>query len=158
VILHAQRPERCGQLAVLGFSIAIFAISACATRVPGASSVAQRGTDNATCEPLGVAYMRTTLYLGMRRPGGMVSEPEWQAFLKNEVTPRFPDGLTVLEADGQWRRADGSIGRERSKVLVILHDEKPATLASLSSLVVRYKEAFTQQSVLWETARVCAAF
>jgi hypothetical protein len=146
------------RLAVLAFSIVIFLISACATATPGASSVTQRSNDKAACGAVGTAYMRTTLYLGMTRPSGMVSEPEWQAFLKDEVTPRFPDGLTVLEGDGQWRRADGSIGRERAKVLVILHDEKPATLESLGSLVVRYKEAFTQESVLWETARVCAAF
>jgi len=110
------------------------------------------------CAPLGTAYTRTTLYFGLTRPTGMVSETEWQAFLRDDVTPRFPDGLTVLEADGQWRRSDGSIGRERSKVLVILHDEKPATRAALGTLVLRYKEAFAQESVLWESARVCAAF
>lgn len=101
---------------------------------------------------------RTTLYFGLARPAGMVSETEWQAFLSNEVTPRFPDGLTVWEADGQWRRPYGSIGRERAKVLLIVHDEKPATLAALGSLVATYKQKFTQESVLWENARVCAAF
>jgi hypothetical protein len=111
-----------------------------------------------TCGPLGTAYMRTTLYFGLARPSGMVSEAEWQTFLREDVTPRFPDGLTVLEGDGQWRRPDGSIGREHAKVLVILHDDKPSTQQALQTLVMRYKQVFAQQSVLWEMARVCAAF
>ena len=114
--------------------------------------------DAQTCGPLGTAYMRTTLYFGLARPSGIISEAEWQTFLREDVTPRFPEGLTVLEGSGQWRRPDGSIGREHAKVLVILHDDKPSTQAALQTLVVRYKEVFAQQSVLWEIARVCAAF
>ncbi|MGH7825351.1 MAG: DUF3574 domain-containing protein [Candidatus Binatia bacterium] len=102
--------------------------------------------------------MRTTLYFGLARPAGNVSEAEWQAFLREEVTPRFPEGLTVWEADGQWRRIDGSIGRERTKVLLIVHDTSPETLLALDSVVDRYKQVFRQQSVLWVTAPVCAAF
>jgi hypothetical protein len=102
--------------------------------------------------------MRTTMYFGLAHPTGVVSEAEWQTFLREDVTPRFPDGLTVLEGAGQWRRPDGSIGREHAKVLVILHDDKPSTREALQALVMRYKQVFAQQSVLWEIARVCAAF
>ena len=98
------------------------------------------------------------MYFGLTRPAGKISEAEWQTFLRDEVTPRFPEGLTVIEADGQYRRADGTIQREPSKVLVILHDDKPSTRKALEELVVSYKKAFKQESVLWETARVCAAF
>ena len=97
------------------------------------------------CAPLGTAYMRTTLYFGLARPTGMVSEAEWQTFLREDVTPRFPDGLTVLEGDGQWRRPDGTIGREHAKVLVILHDDKPSTHEALQALVMRYKQVFAQR-------------
>jgi len=71
---------------------------------------------------------------------------------------RFPDGLTVWEARGQWRRPDGRIGRERAKILLLVHEDTPAVRAALGELVTRYKRAFEQESVLWETARVCAAF
>jgi hypothetical protein len=121
-------------------------------------SVVATGNGEQACGAAGTAYMRTTLYFGLTHPTGMISEAEWQAFLRDEVTPRFPDGLTVVEADGQWRRPDGSIGRERTKVLLIVHDEKPKTRAALEAIVTRYKKTFTQESVLWETARVCAAF
>ena len=129
------------------------------TQPPRMDSAAGVVTDDAqSCAPLGTAYMRTTLYFGLTRPTGTVSEAEWQTFLQEEVTPRFPNGLTVLEGAGQWRRADGTIGREHSKVLVILHDDKPSTQEALQALVRRYKQVFAQQSVLWEIARVCAAF
>jgi hypothetical protein len=88
----------------------------------------------------------------------MVTEAQWRSFLRNEVTPRFPDGLTVWEANGQWRRADGRIGEERAKVLLLVHEETPAARAALSELVARYKKMYQQESVLWETATVCAMF
>jgi hypothetical protein len=74
------------------------------------------------------------------------------------VTPRFPQGLTVWEADGQWRRPDGRIGRERAKVLLLVHDDTPEVRVALGAIVTMYKRSFQQESVLWETARVCAAF
>jgi hypothetical protein len=144
---------------VLALALLGFTFTGCAATEPPrvGSMLATRDVDQA-CAPLGTAYTRTTLYFGLTRPTGTVSEAEWQAFLRNDVTPRFPDGLTVLEGDGQYRRTDGTIGRERSKVVVILHDEKPTTREALGTVVGRYKEAFAQESVLWESARVCAAF
>ena len=32
-----------------------------------------------------------------------VSEAQWARFLDREITPRFPDGLTVIDTRGQWR-------------------------------------------------------
>jgi hypothetical protein len=110
------------------------------------------------CGPLGAAYMRTTLYFGLTRKGGSVSEPQWQNFLRDEVTPRFPQGLTVWEANGQWRRDDGRISREKAKVLLLVHEDTVPVRAALGEIVTSYKRAYEQESVLWETARVCAAF
>ena len=116
------------------------------------------GNSDGTCGPLGTAHMRTTLYFGLTHRAGRVSGSQWQTFLREEVTPRFPDGLTVWQADGQWRKSDGRISRERAKVLLLVHEESAAVRASLVALVTGYKRSFQQESVLWETARVCAAF
>ena len=110
------------------------------------------------CGPLGSSYMRTTLYFGLNRKAGNISESQWKSFLRQEVTPRFPQGLTVWQAGGQWRRSDGAIVRERSKVLLLVHDEKAEVRSSVTAIIERYKQLFEQESVLWETARVCAAF
>jgi hypothetical protein len=37
---------------------------------------------------------------------GNVSDRNWDRFLADEVTPRFPDGLTVFDAKGQWRNPE----------------------------------------------------
>jgi hypothetical protein len=121
-------------------------------------ALAQSSPAQPDCAPSGTTYLRTTLYFGLSRPAGTIAEKEWLAFLREQVTPRFPEGLTVWEANGQWRRPDGSIGRERAKVLLLVHDGKAAARAALAEIVEGYKKAFQQESVLWETATVCAAF
>jgi hypothetical protein len=110
------------------------------------------------CGPLGTASTRTTLYFGLNRKGGNITGAQWKAFVRDEVTSRFPQGLTVWEAGGQWRRADGTIVQERSKVLLLVHDDNAAMRAAIASIIQNYKRLFAQESVLWETARVCAAF
>ena len=42
-----------------------------------------------------------------------VTEARWSRFLADEITPRFPDGLTVVDASGQWR-APGQADRARA--------------------------------------------
>ena len=122
----------------------------------GTAVSAQRRPTDAQCGTAS-AQVRTTLYFGLSKQKGSVSELEWQMFLRDEVTSRFPDGLTTWEADGQWRALDGTIGHERSKVLLLVHPDSPAARSSVQSVIERYRKAFEQESVLWETARVCAA-
>ena len=112
----------------------------------------------AACGDIGTLQTRTTLYFGLNRKGGSITESQWQAFLRDVVTQRFPQGFTVWQADGQWRRADGVIEHERSKVLRIVHEETPAARAALAAIIEKYKRAYQQESVLWETGSVCAAF
>ena len=109
------------------------------------------------CGTSSTSQIRTTLYFGLARPKGSVSELEWQLFLRDEVTRRFPDGLTVWEAEGQWRTSAGNVDHERSKVLLIVHPDTPAARQSVQSVIEAYRKAFDQQSVLWESARVCVA-
>ena len=64
------------------------------------------------CGASSAPQIRTTLYFGLSRPKGSVSELEWQIFMRDEVTKRFPDGLTVWQAEGQWLNPAGSIDRD----------------------------------------------
>ena len=122
----------------------------------GTAVYAQRRPPDPQCGTAS-AQVRTTLYFGLSKQKGSVSELEWQMFLRDEVTTRFPDGLTVWEAEGQWRQSDGTIGHERSKVLLLVHPDTPAARSSVQAVIERYRKGFEQESVLWETARVCAA-
>ncbi|MEX2248301.1 MAG: DUF3574 domain-containing protein, partial [Parvibaculum sp.] len=59
--------------------------------------------DAAVADPAS-GVVQTTLYFGLDRgDGGTVSERDWRRFLAEVVTPRFPGGLTVIDAYGQWR-------------------------------------------------------
>jgi hypothetical protein len=109
------------------------------------------------CGASSASQIRTTLYFGLARPKGSVSELEWQIFLRDEVTRRFPDGLTVWEAEGQWRTPAGSIDHEQSKVLLLVHPDTAVARQSVLGVIEAYRKTFEQQSVLWENARVCIA-
>ena len=109
------------------------------------------------CGVSSTAQIRTTLYFGLSRPKGSVSELEWQIFLRDEVTKRFPDGLTVWQAEGQWQTPAGSIDREQSKVLLLVHADTAEARQSVQTVIQTYRKAFDQQSVLWESSRVCVA-
>jgi hypothetical protein len=100
---------------------------------------------------------RTTLYFGGARPKGSVSELEWQLFVRDEVTSRFPNGMTVWDAEGQWRGAEGQLAHERTKVLLLVHPDTEQARQSIRAVIDKYRKAFDQESVLWETSLVCAA-
>ena len=69
----------------------------------------------ASCAPPAEAAPVVELFFGRSLPdGGEVSDAAWLGFVDEEVTPRFPDGLTILDAVGQQRAGDAA-GRERSK-------------------------------------------
>ena len=109
------------------------------------------------CGPTSTAQIRTMLFFGLSKPKGAVSELEWQLFLRDEVTPRFPDGLTAWDARGQWRAPSGDLEHESSKVLLLVHPDTQTARQSIQEVIAAYRKAFEQQAVLWETARVCVA-
>jgi hypothetical protein len=118
---------------------------------------ATHAVQQSACGSASAAQVRTTLYFGTTRPTGAVSDLEWQIFLRDEVTKRFPEGLTSWEAQGQWRDPKGTIYQERSKVLLLVHPDTEKARAAVQDVIEKYRKQFEQQSVLWETASVCAA-
>jgi hypothetical protein len=77
--------------------------------------------------------VRDVVYFGRNRPeGGTVSDEEWQAFLNEVVAPRFPAGLTIVDAVGQWQGESGVVEQERSQIVTLLHDGGAASRASVA--------------------------
>ncbi len=87
---------------------------------------------------------------------GEIAPAQWQAFLDEEVTPRFPDGLSVLDIYGQYRNGQGAIGRERSRLLVIVVFDAPAHVPRVQAIVDSYRRRYKQESVLRVERPVCA--
>ncbi len=88
-----------------------------------------------------------------------VSENAWARFLARQITPRFPDGLTVTDAVGQWQnRVSGSVVREPSKRVEIVLPGRRDDQARLAAIAAAYKRRFHQQSVLVIVRSACVAF
>jgi hypothetical protein len=103
--------------------------------------------------------VRVELLFGTARPDGRaVSDADWADFLETEVTPRFPDGLTVLSGLGQWRGGDGRVVRELSKILIIWHDPSDRAEADIEAIRAAYKRRFGQESVLRVESMSCVSF
>jgi hypothetical protein len=126
---------------------------------PGAPRAeAAEGTDG--CRAIGGArWDRTELFFGLSRPGGVVTEAEFQAFLDTQVTPRFPDGLTLLSGLGQFRNAAGVPIQEGSKLLILLYPRRDAEAGpKIEQIRAEYKRQFNQESVLRVDAMGCVSF
>jgi adenosylhomocysteine nucleosidase len=94
-------------------------------------------------------YYKTELYFGQTYNGKTVTETQWQQFLSSYVTPKFPDGLTVINGYGQWYSdKQKSIIREKSKVVIIIHQGDPSFEASIQYIIGNYCRQFNQESVL----------
>ncbi|WP_422086928.1 DUF3574 domain-containing protein [Variovorax sp.] len=129
------------------FGAAALVLSACGT-VPPASCAS--GFD---------ASERDTLYFGRAIPaGGQVSDAQWSDFLETAVTPAFPQGLSVIDAAGQWRGASGEVGREPSKLVVLLHPRSAKDDAAIAGILDTYRKRFGQEAVLQERQSVCVRF
>ncbi len=115
----------------------------------------------------GHGWVRSELYFGVGEETGPadrpqaepISEATWRAFLDKEVTARFPDGLTVFDAYGQWLfRGAAGPNRLKTKVLVILHEDTPQRAADIEAIRLAWKQATGQQSVLWSRQAVEVSF
>jgi hypothetical protein len=88
-----------------------------------------------------------------------VGEAAWSRFLAREITPRFPDGLTVLNAVGQWQDKErGRLVREPSKLVVIATADDTPAHDKIAAIIAAYKQRFRQRSVGVISHPVCATF
>ncbi len=115
-------------------------------------------TGRPACAPGQQAMLSEALYFGTSKPGGVVTAADWQAFLDEVVTPRFPQGLSVWRAAGQWKSEAGPIVSEASYVLNIVHAGAAAERQALGDIVAAYKTRFQQEAVLRVQGAVCASF
>ncbi len=87
-----------------------------------------------------------------------VSDADWKPFVDQEVTPRFPDGLTVFDAAGQWRAPNGALVAEPSKVLLLVLSGAPGEAEKIEAIRAAYKARFRQDAVLLIERRACVGF
>ena len=77
-----------------------------------------------------------------------VSEGLWSDFVASEIMPRFPEGLTVLDAPGQWQDKErNTIVKGPSKHVRLIVPADAEVKEKLDSIVTDYKQRFQQQGV-----------
>ena len=104
-------------------------------------------------------FVKYQLFMGRNSQSGeVVDDAAWTSFLRNSVTPRFPDGLTVLDAQGQWRDSQGLVRKERSKLLVVLVPPGDDGKRLIREVSDEYKRRFGQESVLRVGSDACVTF
>ena len=122
-----------------------------------APSAAQRS--DGECVAGAKPMTRLELMFGMSRKGGRtISDQEWRVFLDEEVTPRFPDGLTILQGYGQWRGNGGKVMREPMRLLLIMFEPASDSEARIEAIRTAFKHRFHQDSVLRVNSAACASF
>ena len=105
----------------------------------------------------GLSPMTTAeLFFGLSTPDeAEVSASAWQSFVDTEITPRFPDGLTIEDGQGQWKGATAPLRESAKHVTIVLSG---SGAEKLDAIRAAYKRRFHQQSVLLTQTRVCGSF
>lgn len=119
----------------LGAAILVLALAGCST------------APKPVC-PAGQSQLRTAqLFLGAKPPA-RVSDGDIRKFVDAEVTPRFPDGVTVMDGGGQWRGDENRMIREAAKVVMIVLPEVGDPAGKVEQVRAAYRAKFKQDSVV----------
>jgi hypothetical protein len=143
--------------------ILALALSACAHR-PITPSVAAAPTLQGDSAHPGQSkgWVDTRLYFGLGpigNPEQGVSEADWRGFLDREVSPRFPDGLSVVDVYGQWQGKNQTTPeRLWSKMLIIDYRDTVENRAKIEAIRSAWKQKTGDQSVMRVTERVDVSF
>ena len=135
-------------------------LAACVTTpTPSASSTLQ---GDAAHPAQAQGWVDTHLYFGLGpadHPEQGISEAQWRAFLDKEVTPRFPDGLTVIDVYGQWQGKQEAVPeRLHSKLLVIYYPDTRDNRGKIEAIRGAWKQRTGDQSVLRVTQPADVSF
>lgn len=119
----------------LGAAILVLALAGCST------------APKLAC-PAGQSQLRTAqLFLGAKPPA-RVSDGDIRKFVDAEVTPRFPEGVTVMDGGGQWRGDENRMIREAAKVVMIVLPETGDPAGKVEQVRAAYRAKFKQDSVV----------
>ena len=103
--------------------------------------------------------IKTEIYFGEDEPGGKHVGPKaWRDFLNQEVTPRFPKGLTVLEGYGQMQHRSGKIERQATRIIVLIHQPTKLMKKQISAVIAAYRARFANAQVMHLRTPVLAEF
>ena len=81
------------------------------------------------------------------RDTGLVSDSAWEAFIRDVVTPRFPQGFAWFRTESQWQYATGKIVKEPGRIIELIHVPEAATEAKVVEIAEIFVKRFDQDAV-----------
>lgn len=107
--------------------------------------------------PVGQAPLRTAqLFLGAKAPA-TPTDGDLRRFVDQEVTPRFPDGVTVVDGGGQWKGSENRMIREASKVVLVVLPTSGDTHGKVEAVRAAYRSKFKQDPMVVLPPPSCVA-
>lgn len=133
-----------------GIGLAALLLIGCQTQKTVPTSVA--------CS-VGDVMQQTTLWFGLSKPNGqLISPQQWQQFVDQYITPAFREGLSVIDAQGQWLGHDGRIAYEKSRGVMLIYSADDDKSRAIEQIRAYYKQRFAQESVMRIDNSVCVDF
>ena len=101
----------------------------------------------AACPAGQSAMLNVRIYFGQTEEDGKpIATPAWEDFVATTVTPRFPEGFTVYDAQGQWRDLKTkTISREASKIIEVDRRDTRDLRAKIGEIARPTKAVFTSR-------------
>ena len=150
---------------VLLASCLTVALAACSSHrvVPAAAATAPPTLTGDHAHPGATqGWVDTKLYFGIGPYDHLdqgISDIRWREFLNREVTPRFPDGLSVVDVYGQWQGKNQTTPeRLRTKMLIILYPDSQENRDKVDAIRAAWKQITGDQSVLRVTEPADVSF
>jgi hypothetical protein len=130
-----------------------------AAMLTGCAATPRDGADLAPACPSGQDRVRTA-QLYFARPAASaasLTEAAFSRFVDQEITPRFPDGLTILDGGGAWRGDENRLIRESAKVAQIILPPRSDAPQRIAAVRLAYRKQFARDTVL-VTQAACVPF
>ncbi len=104
-------------------------------------------------------WFSTEIYFGRHFTSrGEISEQQFAEFLSHHVTPAFPAGMTVYDAYGQMQHSSGEIVKQKTKVVVLVHNNSKADDDAITNIIAAYRSKFGNPQVMLLTKQVKPVF
>ncbi len=146
------RPERRAPL----LSVFLALVLICATSLVLTAGCGGKDASKKEGQP---TWVQSVIYFGRDIPGGgVVTEEQFAKFLNDVVTKESPKGLTAFDSYGQMQKDDGSIEKQSTKVVLLVHQKTAANSEAIKRIIDSYRSSFGTPQVMRTTIPIDVEF
>lgn len=109
------------------------------------------------CDAPFQAATRVELFFGLTADAGVIDEAAWDRFVEEVLVLAFPDGMTIMDAEGRSANTDSRSTRPSKVALMIVFDPSGVT-ERMAAAAAAYRERFPGVGVLQQRTPTCVVF